>query len=570
MEIVNKYLSIVAEAARIAKENMNNETSIANVETKAKELSVSLEHDAYIKVPLVGDFSAGKSSLLNTFMGLPNFLPTDILPQTAVSYELYYSEKEYLEIWEDGEKKATYPISQLNSLDTKPTYLVKLYVNNETIKSLNERNIIVVDMPGIDSGLEAHSNAIMNYIAEGTHFVVLTDCEQGTLRTTTVEFLNEIKKYGVGASLLLTKTDKKPESEIAGIKDSVGDIAKRNFGNDIYVGVTSAANNNTKDLESVLDSLDAQQLIETKYKLQVELFVKSIAQELEVQINLILSSKEDYSKKIEELKGAKSKALASLKENNDKAQPVEGSADDILNDINEALNSSSTSLATALFSGQDIQQINATIVSVIRPVLLNSFKRELSEYQEVIGSAVQEFTLKVNDILNDKDNNMLANAEELVGNIIGKDILEGLLKKGLDKLAVKLVNYKGLGTLVSALSKVVGPLVTIVVNVIPDVLRLIFGKSREQKIAEIKAKLTNEVYGKITESLRPEIEKLILAQRMEAQQSMVAIISEEAQKYDAMIKEMIEKQNLSQAEYEEKVAALNKAIEELNTLIKWD
>lgn len=45
-------------------------------------------------VPVVGEFSAGKSTLLNTLMG-KDVLAVSIVPETAIPAELYYSETEY-------------------------------------------------------------------------------------------------------------------------------------------------------------------------------------------------------------------------------------------------------------------------------------------------------------------------------------------------------------------------------------------------------------------------------------------------------------------------------------------
>lgn len=567
MDVTQHFLSIINEADQIAVSNLSNQNSIQKVQSSKEELIKELNEDKYIKIPFVGDFNAGKSSLLNSYIGIRDFLPTDILPQTAVSYELYYSENEHLEVWEGNKLKETKPLSLLKSLETKPSYLVRVYINNDKVKALNDRHIIPVDMPGIDSGLEAHSNAIMNYIQQGTHFVVVTDVEQGTLRNTTIQFLNEIKKYGVNVSILLSKSDKKTAADIEDIKHTVSDLAKRNWGHEVFVGVTSAANNVIDDLDMVFDSIDAGKLIEGKCKPQVELFINNIINELDVQIKLLLSNKEDFTEKIAQLNDAKEKALNSLKEKNEGAQSVEGSTDDILNDIIDALNSNSSTLATALYSQQDPQQINATIVSIIRPVLINSFKREISEYQDIIGSSIQEFALKVNDIINDKDNKILNGAENMIGDLLGKDVLEGLLQKGIDKLAVKLIRYKGLSTLFKTISRVLGPIVTILINILPDLLRMIFGKSEKTKINEIKQRLTGEVFGKITDSLRPEIENMINEQRQAAQQSVAKIISEEAQKYDNNINEIKNKQQASEQEIVQKVELLGNAIKQLKDLL---
>lgn len=567
MDQIQRFTSTINEAYQIAASNLSNQTSIQKVETSKEELIKELNDDKYVKIPFVGDFSAGKSSLLNSYIGIQDFLPTDILPQTAVSYELYFSENEHLEVWDKDKLKETKPLSQLKSLETKPSYLVKVYINNDKIKALNDRHIIAVDMPGIDSGLEAHSNAIMNYIQKGTHFVVVTDIEQGTLRNSTIQFLNEIKKYGVDVSILLSKSDKKTAADIENIKHTVSELAQRNWGHEVFVGATSAANNTIDDLNTVFDSVDADKLIEEKCKPQVELFINNIINELDVQIKLLLSNKENFTEKIAQLNEAKEKALNSLKEKNDEAQSVEGSTEDILNDINNALNDNASTLATALYSKQDSQQISATIVSIIRPVLINSFKKEITEYQDVIGSSIQEFSLKVNDIINDKDNKILNGAGDIIENTLGKDVLEGLLKKGLDKLAVKLINYKGLSTLFKTLSRVLGPIVIILINILPDLLRLIFGKSKETKINEIKQILINEAFGKITESLRPEIESMINEQRQAAQQSMADVISDEAEKYDNNINEIKNKQQANEQEIAQKVASLGNAIKQLQTLV---
>lgn len=567
MDQIQRFTSTINEAYQIAASNLSNQTSIQKVETSKEELIKELNDDKYVKIPFVGDFSAGKSSLLNSYIGIQDFLPTDILPQTAVSYELYFSENEHLEVWDKDKLKETKPLSQLKSLETKPSYLVKVYINNDKIKALNDRHIIAVDMPGIDSGLEAHSNAIMNYIQKGTHFVVVTDIEQGTLRNSTIQFLNEIKKYGVDVSILLSKSDKKTAADIENIKHTVSELAQRNWGHEVFVGATSAANNTIDDLNTVFDSVDADKLIEEKCKPQVELFINNIINELDVQIKLLLSNKENFTEKIAQLNEAKEKALNSLKEKNDEAQSVEGSTEDILNDINNALNDNASTLATTLYSKQDSQQISATIVSIIRPVLINSFKREITEYQDVIGSSIQEFSLKVNDIINDKDNKILNGARDLIENTLGKDVLEGLLKKGLDKLAVKLINYKGLSTLFKTLSRILGPIVTILINILPDLLRLIFGKSKETKINEIKQILINKAFGKITESLRPEIESMINEQRQAAQQSMADVISDEAEKYDNNINEIKNKQQANEQEIAQKVEALGLAIKQLQNLM---
>ncbi len=565
MEKVNQFVSLVNQAYVMTKSSFNNSESAKKAEIERNSLVNSLEKDSFVKVPFVGDFNAGKSSLINSILGR-DLLPTNILPETAVSYELYYSADEQVEVWLDDKLVETAPVSQIKALQLTPRNLVKVYLDNPIVKDWNERNIVVVDMPGIDSGVEAHNNAILHYVQEGTFFVLVSEAEGGTLRLSTLNFIEEIKKYGARLAVVISKIDKKPENEVLNVKANIESVAKRMVGDATQVVTASAVDKNVNEVIDILNSIDADKLVESKYKPQVVNLIDSFVAELQLQMKLLLSDKSDFAAKIEELKSVHEKALEELKSKAESAQSVEGSADDILQDISEALKEKAGYIATLLYGQTDSKVLNQEILTIVRPVIVNSLKREITEYSDVIGSAVQEFMINVDEILKDKDNMMLSGAEDVIGNLLGKDLLEGLLKKGLDKLAGRLVAYKGLGELVKVLGKVLGPLVTIIINVVPDVLRLIFGKSKEQKIEEIKTKFATEIVSKIVDSLRQPIEDIITEQRGEVDKNMSALVEDETKKYNDNI---VAVQNQQQQEKETivlKVAELNGIIEKLNGL----
>lgn len=567
MDKVQHFVSVLEKACAIAKDSLNNQDSIIKAGLDRDGLELDLNNHAYVKVPFVGDFNAGKSSLINSFLGI-DLLPTNILPETAVSYELYYSEQERLEIVDGGNVKETAPLSKVSELNLTPTNLVKVFVNNQKIKALNEKHVVIVDMPGIDSGVEAHNNAILNYVQDGTCFVLVTDAECGTLRATTLNFIDEVKKYGSDVYIAISKCDKKSSEEVDKIKRTVEEVAEKYLGKKVPVAVTSAVDKNYSELEKILNSIDSEILIENRFKLPVTNYVNGFIVELQLQIKLLLSNESDYSGKLEKLRREKDDAIENVKKRASAAQSVSGSADDILQDITVALKSKSGYLATLLYQQVDTNVFANEIMTVIRPVLVNSLKREVTEYGDVISGAVQEFTLNVDNIINDKDNDLLNGATEMVENLLGKDVLEGMLKKGLDKVAEKLVAYKGLSTLLKGFAKVLTPIITIVVNILPDLMRMIFGKSKENKINEIKLKFSTEVVYKIVESLRSSIEEIISSQRAEVDSNIQTLIEEETKKYNDNIQAILKQQNEEKEEREQKAASLTVKLESLIELQK--
>lgn len=567
MEQTKVYASIVEEADEIAKQYVTTTESIERINKAGKTLLDDLERNQYIKVPFVGDFSAGKSSLLNSLMGI-SLLPTDVVPTTAVSYELYFSENEFLEIYHKGELKGKMPLSQILSLQVVAGDIVRVYVNNGFVKRMNDKGIVLVDMPGIDSGIAEHNNAILNYIQEGSFFFLVSPAEAGTLRSSIINFINELKKYGLRCAVIISKIDQKPESELLGIKETVAALASKIIDGEVKVGMASAADNNNDDVVSLLDSLEAEQFIVRKFSSMVSIYVNDIINELQLQIKLALSNKQDFATKIESIKEEQQRAIASLRDKNSDVQQLEDSVDDIMRDIREALDANVTKLANLLYNTpNDTKVFQSEVLSIIRPVLVNSFKREITEYQDVIGESVKAFSINVNDILNDSDNKMLQEVQSLLGSV-GDAKLESMLKSGVDSLMKKLTDYKGFSVLLSTISKFLGPIVAIVIHFLPDIIKMIFGKGKESKIERIKQQLQSEVITKIVDNMREPVTKMLDEQRESAMREMELLIENETKKYDENIKAVQEEQQADEATTMEKVHTVQSGIEKLEQLLR--
>ncbi len=72
--------------------------------TECSTLLASIQKQQLV-IPVVGNFSAGKSTLLNRFLG-SSVLPTGITPETSLATELHYSANERIEAFSNNDEKA--------------------------------------------------------------------------------------------------------------------------------------------------------------------------------------------------------------------------------------------------------------------------------------------------------------------------------------------------------------------------------------------------------------------------------------------------------------------------------
>ena len=546
MKAIVDFTERIEKAYSVAEQGITSPDSLHRLLERKNALLASFEEYSYVKVPFVGDFSSGKSSIINSLFSLGDFLPTDITPETSVAYELWYSEGESLELWRDSTLLDTYPVSKIAELDVRPGDLVKVYLNNNQIKALNDKGIVIVDMPGIDSGIEAHTSAILNYIHQGTAFAIFTDIEEGTLRGTTVSFIKELKNYGVNMGVFITKADLKPTEEQEKVFETVSSLAKRMISDDVFVGITSAHQPLLADLESWLQTLSAEQLVKSKFTKSVDCYVQSIKDELSLTLSMLENGFVDYESQVQKITEAKNRKMAELADNENESQPIDGSVSDIMHDVGYALNASASKLATLIYGsdGENLD-VNAELMNIIRPVIISSYKREMQEYQDFLDDGVLNFSVNIASILEsvngDKD------VFDTVGNMI-KDIIADVLP---------------LFDIPRPLAKLIADQVT---KHVPDILQVVFGKKKHEVIAEIKTKLIEELFPQILAELRPAVKESLEKSRLAALNDAKAKIEAEAKLLDDALLGIKEEMENNLSDFETKKTVITEALSQIDLI----
>lgn len=511
------------------------------LKAKSEEFMNEVRDLQYVKIPLVGVFSAGKSSLLNVFTQKPGMLPVETMPETAVAYELYYAKNECVELFRNGDKIDCKSLADIKQLNTKPGDIAKVYCTSEPIKALQEKGIILVDMPGIGSGIERHDAAIFNYIHSGTAFVLIVDAEQGSLRGSTLAFLHELSQYNMHPAVLVSKIDKKPDSDINDIVEYIQYQMSRLGDSNPFIGTVCSVNNNLDGLNKYLDTLNPEALVAKKLDKKLRIIINSVIDQIKVRIDLRTKDIANVDEKIKKIDEEISNVKMELPANDNNADTPEKSTQDILDNVRSALEAKSTDIAQMIVDKEDQESIKAVIVSTVRAEIIASLKEESEQYSAALGTAVQESVADLATI--EVDTDFMNDFSEIF------EILNGYIET--------LLSFGGIW----------GKLAAILLPFLPNVLNWLFGKSDEEVLEEVRANFMNKCVNQVTNGLQPTIFKITVDNQKRIQEKIQAELVSKMEKIKEGLREKMADANKSKEEVEAEISKLTAAISHLNSII---
>lgn len=514
------YQEVIEKAFSTAKDYLLA-SALSQSEKEKEELSANLLKENAIKVPLVGGFNAGKSSLINAFINR-NLLPTNIEPETAISYEMYYGQNERVELYRDDKKIDEKPLDDIKKFDVKPGDIAKVYVSTKVIKDLQDRGIIIVDMPGLDSGIQAHNDAILKYIDKGSAFVLVSESESGSLTTSAITFITELEKYNLKPAVFISKIDKKPAEEISSIKEYVGYQAKKAIGSETFVGAVSAANNDIDDFSKFLNTLDCDKITAEKFAPRITAYINMLIISLKTQIDIAAQDIKDIDEAIKQLEAQREQATQNI--NNSNADTPEKSTQDILDKVEAALLAKAEDFATMIFNKESSTTIQNAIMSTIRPVIINTLKEEGEQYAGALNTVVDDISKKLSDIVT-VDSNIF---DDIYGEFLPIILTQiGRIIAGLPHV----------------LGKILSILLTLLAQKLPEIIRWIFGKSDEKIIGKITDKIKSEIINKMLEALRPKVLEMVTAQQERIKAAYIENINNNINNVSQSMTNSVESQN---------------------------
>ena len=189
-------------------------------ELAGDDLDLVVEEMEHFKVvsPVIGNFSTGKSSLLNAVVGRP-LVSVDVTPETAVPAEIYYGENHVYQIHEGRIQEHSLEDLPLKGLTSKNTDVLRIEYDNEFLKQIP--SVKIVDLPGFDTSIELHNKVIDQYLPKSLAYLLAVSCDEPVLKQNIVDLLKELKLYKTPIYLVMTKCGRLTEEELAACQNLV-------------------------------------------------------------------------------------------------------------------------------------------------------------------------------------------------------------------------------------------------------------------------------------------------------------------------------------------------------------
>ena len=193
------------------------------VADELKALERRLQNDnVTLTLPLVGEFSSGKTSLINALTDSKQ-LEIATKPTTATIYLLHFGQdRQYAMIHRaDGSEEAVEAIGSLKNSELADVPLVDIYDTSTRVP----RDLVLVDTPGLSSPDARHKDALIRFLPEADAILMTVDCNQQITKSL-LRFIEESNLAGRKVYLIVTKCDTKPASDRESIKRYIADNSK--------------------------------------------------------------------------------------------------------------------------------------------------------------------------------------------------------------------------------------------------------------------------------------------------------------------------------------------------------
>lgn len=266
---------------------ISRQLGFKDLEDRLLTIDASLNNgQAELIVPLVGEFSAGKTTLVNALTD-SKALETASKPTTATIYTIHFASDSCKAIIHnfDGTTYNVSDISELKNDSLKDAVVVDVY---DTACNVPE-SIVIVDTPGLSSQDIKHRQTLVDFLPQADAIILVSDINQQITRSL-ADFAKTIALSKRPIYLAFTQCDTKSEEDVKSAKEYLLKNTELPLSGVVCV---SAKTGKIDELYSLLH--DIQRDKTTILERVNEERCKAIAQNMISRIDTLLNSSESDS-----------------------------------------------------------------------------------------------------------------------------------------------------------------------------------------------------------------------------------------------------------------------------------
>ena len=508
--------------------------------------------DAELIVPVVGGFSAGKSTLLNSFLG-NEILPTAVTPETALATELRYSDSNYIEAVTASGAVERHQLADFARLkDNAQNFKnLRVYLNNENLKAIQP--LVLVDMPGFDAPIENHNQAILNYLERGVFFVFLTSIEDGNITLSMKREIDNLQQIGKGFAFCISKTNLRAPDDVKAVQQKIAEQLEDDFDYTGQIALLDMDGGN--NLKNILTAVNPDELFKLLFIDELRENYTGLIQSINVKISTFKSDR----KEIEETLSALQNSL----------QGIEAKKQSAINDVDQRYSRDSVSVINQAVTSAILQQKMRLVDLVINNQ--GAFERELNDItKNALLSAVQtRFRAISQDLIEEMGNGINAQLATLPDGGLAGIAMDVLANSGADAFgkvantALKSISKAIMGKVTSATLKAllgsVFGIVSAVLLFLPEIISLFTKGERERRQREqVEQAIINNVIPQIQQQLNNVLPDLM-------NQNITALINQVSEQFEEQLQQKRNEIEAAEAEKAAKAAELESTINELES-----
>lgn len=517
-------------------ENINDKYELSNDAMKA---AWDKAENSKVYLPLIGKFSSGKSALLNCVLGMSSdFLMEDIKLQTAVPTELTWAlDDRFTVTYNDGLQREISWEDWMNEEEwnAETVQYRRAELKNEELQEFQD--LVLVDMPGFESGIEVHNRAIDGYISRSLAYIIAFPADDMIMRTSMKHFLQELCQNDMPICVVITKCDKcnsEFEETFDALKDSVQEI----MGDREITFCRTSSRNGDIGINELLDFLkriqeESEQLRERSLRSDMQIIANTTASYLKRMI-------EDDRLSESELKEKEDQQKREMQQLNEKFSSerkkfyriITDCMTQVSGDVLGALQAEEDKYIEMVLNKMNIQDsVNLTVRSALTRSLQTRFVDKLEDYMTNISNCVS------GQSIGDMDIQISVDVDKIMKNAVSSAV----------------------GAAVGFL--VLGPIGTAMGLIVELANRIGAKKKREEARRQIHMELESQVYPKIQIAVGQTVETELNKQIESIDKKIQTQIDEQLAAKEKALEDLRAQQQKEEEDKNDRIAQLEVDLE---------